>query len=239
MTLSDIFDQLAYGELRQTFPDLASLVSGEGIPEERKKNLFLSIKLGLTELHKRFNLLEKRLTIARVNGRQTYVMDRRYAVSNTTGTEPDKYITDTAEPFKNDLMRIERILDADGCELTVNEIGNEDSAFITSFNTLVLPDAFKDTTFTVVYRADHPNIEWYIAEKAPQLVTVNLPSSHLEALLYYVASRIMNPVGMINEFHEGSSYAAKFEQSCARLVDHASVPAQMAVNTRLYDKGWA
>lgn len=51
----------------------------------------------------------------------------------------------------------------------------------------------------------------------PSEVDVELPDMYLEALIYFVASRVMNPIGMNEEFHAGNNYAAKYEEECQRL----------------------
>ena len=67
---------------------------------------------------------------------------------------------------------------------------------------------------------------------------MELPDAYLEALLYFVASRINNPIGMTNEFHAGNSYAAKYEQECARLEMLNLEVDQGYQNTRLRAGGW-
>jgi hypothetical protein len=239
MYLSDIFDQLAYGELRQVFIDTSSLEGSEGIPKEKKRNLFHSIKLGLTELHKRFLLLEKELVVSVIPGKQTYVMDMRYADSNQKSNDAIRYINDQTEPFKNDLMKIERVLDSSGYEFAINQINNPKAVRVTSYNCLTIPDDYTESTFKVVYRADHPDIPWFMAENAAGTVTVNLPSTHLEALLLYVASRVTNPTGMIADtVHEGNNYYSKFLASCDQLKQGGYELDRMEDNTRLRSNGW-
>ncbi len=65
-----------------------------------------------------------------------------------------------------------------------------------------------------------------------------MPYSHLEPLLYYVASRINNPIGMANEFHAGNSYAAKYEKSCQELEMVNLRVDQGSQNTKLRQKGF-
>jgi len=67
---------------------------------------------------------------------------------------------------------------------------------------------------------------------------VQLPDSHLEALLFFVASRVNNPIGMTNEFNAGNSYAAKFEAACQALEEQGLQVDQDSQNTRLHRGGW-
>jgi hypothetical protein len=56
--------------------------------------------------------------------------------------------------------------------------------------------------------------------------------------LYFVASRVHNPIGMTNEFHAGNSYAAKYEQACM-LLDMKNLQVdQGSENTKLRDRGF-
>ena len=62
---------------------------------------------------------------------------------------------------------------------------------------------------------------------------------YLEALLMFVASRIMNPVGMSAEFHDGNNYAAKYEMACKKLEDQNVRLDKVTNNDRITRNGWA
>jgi hypothetical protein len=70
------------------------------------------------------------------------------------------------------------------------------------------------------------------------MTEVNLPVTHLEPLLYFVASRIMNPVGASGEFHEGNNYAAKYEQACQQLEMHGFSLNTQASRDQFERNGW-
>lgn len=217
MKLSEVFDQLSYGELAQI--DLG----GAGIGEEHWDRLLASVNLGLTELHKRFLLKEGRVVVALQPGKTTYVLDSKYALSDVDHPTLTKYLQDSVdEPFQNDILKIERIYDSLDNELGLNNPGDliDRARFncrTPNYNTLVVPAELMGSQVSVVYRANHPLLRKEDSFFDPAEVEVNLPYSHLEALLYYVASRIMNPIGMTSEFHDGNNYAMKFEQACAVL----------------------
>lgn len=76
----------------------------------------------------------------------------------------------------------------------------------------------RNTCLRVAYRAKHPKIDLEAAlDCRSEDYDIELPDSHLQALLYYIGSRVMNPIGMQNEFHAGNSYFAKYEAECQRL----------------------
>lgn len=218
MTLEEIFDQLTYGELSQLFIGGAET---QGITVDNRRQVLNHINLGLTELHKRFLLREGRVVITRDPSLQSYPLDRRYAKSNLMGMEPIQFIEDSESvPFENDVLRIERVYDDKGQELSLNDEGDPDGVLTTSMGTLWVPAHLETPRLRVDYRANHPIIDRDQGAFDPESVEVALPYSHLEPLLLFVASRVHNPFGaggVEGGMHEGNNYAAKFEQACKRL----------------------
>jgi len=242
MTLQEIFDQLAYGELSQLYVSGDSTT--EGMREADKPRMIAHIQLALTALHKRFLLKEGHFTIPLTAGKSTYVLKSAFAQSNTESAEPIKYIDDTERPFKDDLLKVERVIDNFGNELTLNKVGDPLALRTPSFNTLVVPD-FKElpeearpSSLKIYYRADHPKINPIIGQYVSFTEEVDLPITHLEPLLYFVASRVMNPVGISGEFHEGNNYAAKYEQACQVLEMQGFEIDDGGERTRFESNGW-
>jgi len=235
MNLQDIFDQLSYGELSQLFVGTGE--NGE-IPVDRRRKIGASISLGLTDLYKRFLLKEKRVRVAYDASRSTYVLHSDYAESNTGGLAPVKYIMDSDEPFTDDVLQIERIYSADGTELRLNALDDPDAIRLTSTNMFLAPATLETEYLEVVYRANHPALDPVDVETYPTNVDIELPITHLEPLLLYVASRVHTPVGMNNEFHDGNNYAAKYEVACSRLEQLNMRVDTVGHNTRFESNGW-
>ena len=235
MTLQDIYDQLAFGELRQVSLGYGSIDANEdGMPVESFMKLLPTVKLGLTELHKRFSLREGRMTVPLVENQVTYVLTKK---------------KDAPDAFQDDLHKVERILgkDEDGnpYEIPLNRMDDRSAIRTTSYNTLVVPTETElagwlnyTTELEIVYRADHPAISVPVANAAPLATEIHLPSTHLEALLWYIASRVHNPIGLTQEFHEGNNYAMKFENACQLLTTQNYEIDDDAVNFRVIDNGW-
>ena len=241
MTLQEIFDQLSHGELAHLS------IGGEGvtgIPEDMQERVISSINLGLTELHKRFLLRERQVGLVMQLGQQMYWMDRKYLMG-TSGTGV-KYLKDSvAMPFDAGLLKIEQVYDADGLELMLNRAGDsldqtQRCVRTPSYNSLLLPLELPLQELKVVYRANHPLLVKTPGYFNPASVEVELPYTHLEALLYYVASRITNPMGLAGggAFHEGNNYSAKFEAACAVLDGEDFRNEESQENYRLYRNGW-
>ncbi|MFX9003598.1 hypothetical protein ABTN42_18910, partial [Acinetobacter baumannii] len=112
MKLSDIFDQLAYGELSQ----LALVADGEIIPKDVNR-IIAQVNMGLAELHKRFMLKRKTLTLQALDDVIRYPLLSKYAESK--GAELP-YILDKDEPFSDDIIEILSVHDENGRELALN-----------------------------------------------------------------------------------------------------------------------
>lgn len=241
MLLSEIFNALTYGELSQV--NIGG-IEANGISAGNQGQILTHVNLGLTELHKRFLLKEGRITLLRQAGVTTYVLNKKYAVSNRESWEPVKYILDSMDrPFQDDLLKVERVYDVAGNELVLNGSdlsANPDHVNVrtTSYNTLVIPEHLAGETVSIVYRANHPQIIREDNSFDPTEIEVDLPYSHLEPLLYYVASRVLNPIGAGGQFHEGNNYAAKFEQACMQLEMGGYRLDVGETNHRLVRNGW-
>tara|TARA_R110000851_G_scaffold71867_3_gene159655 strand:+ start:252 stop:1013 length:762 start_codon:yes stop_codon:yes gene_type:complete len=252
MKLQDIYNQLAYGELRQVVLGTGPIGSADGMPDtkEHYAKILPFVKLGITELHKRFNLRERSLTLEIQPGQVSYVLSTAFAASNTTGTEAVKYILDSADPFQDDLMKIERIYGTYNTvryEIPLNRLDDTSAIRTNSYNMLLIPSStteapwlLETTELEVVYRADHPVIGDILANALPGRTDIYLPNMYLEPLIWYIASRATNPAGLSGEFHEGNNYTAKYEQAISVLkntgIDY-TVDAQ-SENNRLSAGGW-
>lgn len=235
LTLEDIFQHLSAGELAQ----VSMGIEDDGnIPENQRKRITSSINLGLTELHKRFLLKEGKIQVVLQPGMQTYRLHSNFAVSNSKSNEPIKYLNDVDVPFTDDVLNIERIYDHEGNELPLNIIDDPLAVRTPTQSSIAVPVGTTYPYVTVVYRANHAQLNPIFVEALPSKVPIDLPISHLEPLLYYVASRILNPVGMVSEFHEGNNYTAKFEAACQRLEQLNMRVDTQGVNNRLHRNGW-
>jgi hypothetical protein len=247
MKLQDVFDQLTAGEFSQL--SIAGEAAGV-INDKNYKTVLAHVNLGLTTLYRRFNLKEGRLTLALQPGQAQYQLSSAFAAANRRSREVLRYIEDTAAaPFQDDIHKVERVLTEFGSDMPVNDAADEYSCMTPSLTMLVMPDKVvnqdSNTPFwlrinkaTVVYRANHPIIAVPFGTFDPARAVLELPYSHLEALLYFVASRVNNPIGMSNEFHAGNNYAAKFEAACQALENAGIQVDRGTHNTRASLKGF-
>ena len=249
MTLQEIFDQLTYGEL-----SMLSIGGGEeGVIDETNYSRVLAhVNMGLTDLYKRFPLKEGRVTLALLSDKTEYSLDSKFALANTRSRELVRYLVDSATtPFKDDILKIERVLTDSEKEMELNNPSSEYSAFTPTSTTLRLhkdvasgvyglPEWLKTRNLVIVYRANHPKIVKGLTLFDPTKVQIQLPESHLNALLLFVASRAHTPGGMTGEFNAGNNYAMKYEGECAQLETAGLRTDQGGgVNQRFHRRGWA
>lgn len=247
MKLSDIFSQLTHGEFSQLH-----LGGGEAgaIDEANYPALIDHINLGLAALYTRFSLKENRVLIQLIPGLRTYILHSNYAEHGRRSRETVRYLKDSANaPFNNDVIKIERVYTADNLEMSLNDKHDPYSLHTSSMTTLVVPDVvvtgsseipeyYRTPTLDVAYRASHPLLHVPIGYFDPERVTIELPYSHLEALLLFVASRVHNPIGMVNEFNAGNNYYAKYEVACKQLETSNVQIDQGSQNIGIQRGGW-
>lgn len=200
MYLQEVFDQLSSGELSQT--NLGT------ITEDSWPRVVMHINLGLTDLFKRFFLREGRVALAFVSG------ETAYQISGSS------------------VLKIEKVLTDADVELALND--SEDPWALTTTDTapvtltipediveqaVDLPEKLVTAGLTVVYRARHPKIDYTTPTFDPETYPLLLPDTHLQALLYFVASRVLSPMGMgQTEGVTGTNYWRRYEAECARLL---------------------
>ena len=223
MNIADIARQLGHGELSQLAIGKALL----NTPTlDHVSQVVDSVNLGLTAIYKRFQLKEGRLKV------MLFPAVEVYPLRDAAVLKVEKVLTDTNEPLAlNDSADSLSCFTPSARVLRIPKLMAEQSAS--------LPEKYRTTTLEVLYRANHPLfVPGEVFTGGLENYEMELPDAYLQALLYFVASRFHNPVGMTNEFHAGNSYFAKYELECKALELENLETDQGASNTRLSRGGW-
>jgi hypothetical protein len=234
--LSQVYEQLSIGELSQV-----KLGGEEGvIPEDKYRAVNNHLLLGLTALYKRFNLKQNSLIIQLQADQDRYALHSKYAVNGKNTTAPVRWIIDTlAAPFRDDIIKINTVRGDNGDVIPLNDYLNADSVFTPTMDSLRVPSNLEAGTFlSVEYQANHPNFMACSNYVDPTRTLIELPATHLQALLYFVASRVHNPIGMGQEFNAGNNWAARYEQECQRLEGDGHDIDDAAQVPRAKRNGW-
>lgn len=248
MKLQEIFDALSAGEFSQLS------IGGQGagvISEENYSKVLTHVNAALTALYTRFNLKENRLKLELVPGKTKYELHSSFAVNVRRSLELVRYIKDTPDdPFQDDIIKISKVLTDAGLPLSLNDHGEEYSVMTPSSTVLRVPTLMVTAGIEVppplitknlvlVYQAAHPVLSVGMGFFDPARINVELPRTHMEALLFYVASRANNPVGMVNEFNAGNNYFMKYEGACQMLEGKGIQVDQGSTYDRIQRNGWA
>lgn len=245
--LSQIFEQLTQGELSQV-----SMGGGEigAIQEPHYRAIGNHVMLGLTALYKRFDLKRGQLVVELQSTRTTYPLHSKYAVMGVNSKEPVRYIKDTVDdPFRDDLLKILTITGDSGYAFNLNDYTDHFSIVTPTLESIRVPidvvnpgtelaKEYRTANLVIDYQANHPTFVPRVGFYDPQLTMIELPASHTQALLYFVASRVHNPIGMGQEFNAGNNWAQRYELECQRLEGEGGEIDSLAGNTRAERGGW-
>jgi len=246
MLLSELFDQLTYGELSQLE---YSGADNQGLLIEDHKRIIPHINLALTELYKRFPLRKEEVIIHCQDHIQTYYLTYKYAATNKQSDVKYKYIHDSIfQPFNDNVLKIERVFNEDGQELHLNEtdpyiIQTETlqqsrkawSVNTPTYNSIQIPYPMETNSLLVEYRADHEKIPK--DNLYPDEIEIDIPSALLEALLQYIASRAYTSLGG-DSAQEGNNFMTKFEASVIKVEQLGLVNSDNTTNQKLEVNGW-
>lgn len=252
MTLNDLLQALRDSELSQvTTPES----SGSDLEESQRRQLIQSIELGLVALYRRFRLRDGSAIIETSPTQTIYKLDAKYAVSNEDSLELNKYIIDDmGRTFADDALRIETVTNMHGVELPLNDhtydgmrahrldLEHEPTQTLTTpdLTTLWIPGDVELGSLTVHYRAKHPKWDLDVAVADPSSVDVELPQTYWQALFYFVASRVYNPMYRAGELHEGNNWLQRYEMECSRLeIDHVVISSEYDDSDLFRCRGWA
>lgn len=234
MKLSELFDQLTWGELSQLAIGnrKAGVIKVEDYPA-----LLAYTNLGLTELYKRFPVQLEEIQLQQYENISTYFLRPPFAVSSATGAST-RYILDTIEdPFKNNIIKIESIHDEFGGPYILNDEHEDDSVFTPGFDQIQFPVTADNKTFSVVYRAGHTPIVIEGAD-TPADIDVHIPPYLVYPLILFIASRAYSIMGSSENINEGAIYESKFERQCAKIIELGLINKDNTTSTKLDGSGW-
>jgi hypothetical protein len=232
MKLREIFDHLAYGELSALH--LCTYDENMELPEDQQKKLISHINAALDDLYTRFDLKKGSFNVNLLPGVTTYTLSRQYAMSNRNA-RGEQYIDDTAQPLSGEVKKILSVL-GDGEELSVNS-GVEGEIRTLSLNTLEVPEALGLSVLKVNYRGSAKRISEHDLYAGVDCVEVALPYAHLNALGFFIASRVMAPMNGESAL-TGNNYVMRYENECIRLSDNGQQMEGDEDRINIRRRGW-
>lgn len=245
--LIQVFEKLTQGELSQV--SIGGNQQGE-ITEANYRTLANHVSMGLTSLYKRFNLKQGQVDVRLIPGKMSYLIHSRFADHGKYTNEPVRWVQDSmTNRFNDDILKIIKVSNQQNYEFPLNTHSDPFAVITPTLESIRFPlvivsptsnidNLLKTTVATVHYQANHPNIIPRVGYLDPNSINIELPDSHIMALLYFVASRVHNPIGMGQEFNAGNNWFAKYEQECQRLeFDGQEIESYQGVD-RIRRGGW-
>lgn len=221
MTLEELFQRLSYGPLS----NLAVANEGSGgIVEAKKPAMVHYTNEALLRLHTRFVLIERALILKQVDGISNYALTPEHTYTASISSDPPAeiaYIQDSAAlPFKDDLIKILRVLNSCGCDVPLNNENACGSYFTPQNHILQIPCPTNDELTYVVYQARHKKLEARPAD-LKQLIT--LPATLEEALLAYISYLHFSSMNGQENIARAAELLNRYNSICGEAESHGIV----------------
>lgn len=227
MQLNQIIDTVKYGELTN--------ISWN--KEDRIPAIISFLNQGLTDLYSKYPLVEKQVIIQQYPQISIYKLTREYARTNFKSEQLHKYILDTPfEPFQEDILQITGTFDEFGHEVPLNDDNNPHSWFLSSYNTIQIPNANENETAFITYKAKHRYIEPTTEDMTQN---IELPPCLEEALFTYIAYKCLVSMGSQDTVQQAQFYLQKYEQLCNTVKELNTLGNYTApTNVKLFKRGY-
>jgi hypothetical protein len=238
MKLNDIFKRLVSGEFHRLSLG-EDLVNGSLNPDNYKIVLPM-INMAIDALHTRFVLRQDQIIVRLSDWITRYTLHTDHAIynnSDTTGKKP-KYLHDSKYyPFTNTVIKIISIHNEMGQERFLNDDNQQYAIQLNNYNTFQHPYPDKDNAVSVIYQATLPEIQLTPNFK-PERVEVDMATPFIEALCYFVGSRVR--IGMSDQetMTEMNALTAKYERTLQILGKDNIVRSDLWASDQFKIKGW-
>lgn len=235
MLLSEFFNHLSFGELSQY--SIGTDDTGQ-IPVKDYPRIISFLNLALTRLHTRLPLRMESVEIQTSVLRDTYRLRSQFARSNmpTGASLEDYYILDETNPFKDNVLVINEVLNELGESLPIGD-SLEDEGVVLPDQLTVVFDNPLDQIATVTYQANHPAIA--MSKRIdPDAIEVNVPDFCLEPLLVFCAAKVLGGGGNAEAVQEGQMKMQMFELLVSQIKDSGVVRTATPTTQRTKPYGW-
>jgi len=242
MKLLRIFKDLSYSELKQLeighfFPD-----EFESEPDPKVYAQLISfINRAMSELYKRFLLSAKEIVIEQDTSIEEYLLTKDYAQDNTASAIPlaDRFIADSvANPFEDDILKIEEIYDEAGNKLYLNDNSEDLSIFTPTWRSIQIPYPNEFDSLAVQYRADFTDLVWSSGLDA-STTEVALPNALKECLMLYVGYLAFASLNTEGTNAEGADFKQRFESAVKDVSEAGLHVVDNRDNSWRFDtRGW-
>lgn len=232
MIVQELFRRLSYGALS----NLSISNGGDGtIVDAKKPSLIEFTNEALLRLYTRFVLLEKEVILQMQEDVTLYDIALVNALSQG-GTY--QYVRDSiAEPFKEDILRIEAVYDVSGLRVPLNDPSQPCSVFTPKMNVLQVVKPIAGQPLYITYQARHPVLS--LTTPIDETQVVDVPLVLEEALLSYIASKVYGSMNGPDNQASSSAHLATFSSICSDITDRDILSNSTSTSgCKLSDRGF-
>lgn len=253
MTLQDILDQLNSGELYNVNLGMGSDSDPNTVDPENYERLVRMINLGLVNLYSRFKIKKDEVVISLQDGVYQYELSSKHSVNKPSRPNLLQYILDTKnKPFKDNILNIEYVSvfrsDTEKeYNLPIDKLYLKNSVETRGLNTLYFPKDIIDATLAgtetkkydkalIQFRCQAEQIKVGLGYFDPSRIEVELPYAYLEALCYFIASRVNTITGFSEGINPADYFYKKYEMACMKISD-SSIYLTSSNQGEIFNKG--
>jgi len=192
--------------------DDEGMIAGKHYPK-----VINAMNLALVEMYTEFPLRERSLHIQLYAHITDYILHPDYAQTNTTSTELYKYIQDPAnDPFvENNVIKIERVYDEEGEELSLNRDTDAYSLYTPAYNILQHPYPDDDNAVIITYRSLPETIP---VDADPDTYDVKLPTQLLNLFLIFTNHKLLSSVNKQESYAKLNEYISVLNSIKSRML---------------------
>jgi hypothetical protein len=263
LTLKEIFDDLAYGELASMA--MGNATSG-GLMAKEYPRIVSLINAGLLDLYTRFPFRLKEFQLHQRAGKRYYYLRPEHTgsldstgvatfdgdtltfdgeeiyLSGFTDISPEIYIDSTVErTLENDILSITRAFKEDGTPMHINDRKYPEEVFMPELDIVSILPTVDFSTMTFHYQAAHPKIVLTEAFD-PSAYMMYFPLSIKRALTLFVAAGVFS--GKASSIVEGqvnlsNTYGYRYEAEIVRIRNLSLSQVMTEEPTQFESNGWA
>jgi hypothetical protein len=233
MTLQELFDRLATGELTNL-----SMAKTGSIDPTAYTRLTRYTNEALLKLYTRFRLKENDLLLALYDPITIYHLIPRFSLNyvpvGNTDNAPIRYIWDLpGEKFTDELLKVLTVYDQSGNLVPLNDDAQPYSVFTPQAKQLQVPNPSYGAALNIHYQQRHTILSGNLSD------IIELPEVLEEALTSYIACKVFSHMNSENSSQKAQEFLNAFEAVCNEVVDRDLVNSSISqTNTRFCRGGW-
>jgi len=210
------------------------------INESEYAKVINHLNVGLVEIYKRLRLMENEVAL-HVTPTVTDYFLRENRIASLDQISTSRYIERPSnyEGLLN-IIEITKVFDAIGNELTLNNRFATPAIIQTSTDSLKITKLDEAQILNVVYQA-YPTKITLDDDFEPENCVLPIPTTIIEALLFYVAYRVYKPTGANNSTvnaDKSASYQQQYELACQKLELYGLGIQDCDQDNTFESKGW-